>query len=1220
MQKTAMRSCKAIPIPIRIRFQLPALIPLMMRLMTLFLFTICLQVSARTFSQKITLSGNNLSLKTVFDSIRKQSGYVVFGNRNLLEATHPVSVSVKDMAVEAFLDLITKDQPLQYRISGKTILLSRKALPSHSLAVFVDDAMPTSDLTGKITDDKGVAISGLSVTVKGTGLRTVTADDGSFELKHLPVNAIVVVAGVNIYTLEIAVNGRQYLAITAAIKENKLQVVEIVSTGYQVLPRERSTGSFAKPDMNLVLNRSTSMNILQRLDGLVPGLVINNSPAAAANPVLVRGLTSLNGSRTPLFVVDGVPLEDISSVNPQDVADITVLKDAAAASIWGSRASNGVIVIQTKRGNTDEKLSVEYDGFYSFQGRGDLNYMPVLNSRQFIQGARDIFDPVINPWATVSSFTGIYTASRGVPPHEQILYNRARGLISAQQADASLDSLAAIDNRQQIRDRWYRPASLMNHSISVRGGSKTYGFYGSAAYTSTVSNQPGESNNTFKINVRQDIKLGKTAAVFLVTDLTNQLRTAKRNLAVNNRFYPYQLFNDQSGQSIDMPYMQYLSDSTRMAYTGKSGIDLNYNPVNEFNYGYTRSDALLARITGGIQLALAKGLKFEGTYGLWKGAATRTSYDDAKAYSVRAEVAQYTVPAATTGGTPTWYLPTKGGRYAVTDSSTRNWTVRNQLTYNNSWNNQRHQLSLLAGQEAQELLLTTRSSQVWGYNELLKTYQNINYAKLADTGIVNPVMLNNTGKSLMTNAVPFRDTERRTRFTSYYANAAYTFLRKYTFNASWRIDESNLFGKDKSAQNRPIWSVGGKWLISGESFMRSVSWIDRLALRTTYGITGNSPNPGSAASYDILTPNNQINGVEGTGLLIATPANRALTWERTSTVNMGIDFSVLDSRINASIDLYHKKTENLIGRVNTNVFSGYAQITGNLGDMINKGAELSLNTRNVINTNLEWSTLFTLSYNSNKITRLNLATPITTAAGKIDASYLEGYAAYALFAYRYGGLDKDGNPLVQLNDNTVAKAKNAAGINDVLYMGTVQPVWNGGLSNTLRFKNFTLDINLVYSFGHKMRRDVNSLYTGRGLVHTAGSFTSGNVNAEFANRWKQSGDEAFTNIPAWVPTAALAAQRDVAYYTAGNVNVLNAAYIKMRDITLAWSLPAGILQRVKAKAISFRVQVNNVMLWKANHYGIDPEFHNGIGNITEGGVRAIPFNQNSLTIGAHVSI
>ncbi|MFT3827436.1 MAG: SusC/RagA family TonB-linked outer membrane protein [Chitinophagaceae bacterium] len=1192
-----------------------------MRLMTVFLLTLCLHVSANTFSQNITLTGKNLSLKSIFDSIKKQSGYVVFGNRDLLQSTHSVSVSVQNMPLESFLLLILKDQPLQYNISGKTILLSRKTTAVQTVATpGKEDVSLTGDVKGRITDSTGAGLPGLSITIKGSGLTTVTGEDGSFTLKNLPANAVIVVTGVNIQAMEVAVNGRQYLSLTAVIKENKLQVVEIVSTGYQVLPRERSTGAFGKPDMNLVRNRSTGMNILQRLDGLVPGLVINNSPSASANPVLVRGLTSLNGNRNPLFVVDGVPLEDLSTINPQDVADITVLKDAAAASIWGSRASNGVIVIQTKRGNTDEKLSVEYDGFYSFQGRGNLDYMPVLNSRQFIQGAKDIFDPATNPWATVSSFTGIYTGSKGVPPHELILYNKFRGLISAQQAEASLDSLASINNRQQIRDIWYRPASLMNHSVSVRGGSKTYAFYGSAAYTRTVSNQPGEGNDMFKLNVRQDIKLGKASGIFLVTDLTNQLRTAKRNLTINNRFYPYQLFTDQSGKSIDMPYMQYLSDSTRQVYTGKSGIDLNYNPVDEFNYGYTKSDALLARITGGINLSLAKGLKFEGTYGLWKGASSRTTYDDTKAYGVRAEVVQYTVPATTTGGLPTYYLPAKGGRYSVADTSTRNWTVRNQLTYNNSWNNQKHQLSLLAGQEAQELLITSRFSQVWGYNELLKTYQNVNFAKLIDTGVVNAVMLNNTGKSQMTNTVPFRDTERRTRFTSYYANAAYTFLRKYTLSGSWRIDESNLFGKDKSAQNRPIWSAGGKWLLSEENFMHTIGWINRLALRATYGITGNSPNPGSAASYDILTPNSQITGTEGTGLAISTPANRALTWERTRTINLGIDLSVLDNRINASIDLYHKKTEDLIGRVNTNVFSGYAQITGNLGDMINKGVELSLNTRNIVSTDWDWSTLLTLSYNRNKITKLNLATPITTAAGKVDANYLAGYAAYALFAYRYGGLDKDGNPLVQLNDKSVTKAKNAASINDIPYMGTAQPVWNGGLSNSIRYKNFTLDVNLVYSFGHKMRRDVNSLYTGRGLVHTAGSFTSGNVNAEFANRWKQAGDEAFTNIPVWVPTAALAAQRDVTYYTAGDVNVLNAAYIKMRDVTLGWQIPASLLQRVKTKGISLRMQLNNVMLWKANHYGIDPEFHNGIGNTTEGGVRSIPFNQRSFTIGAHVSI
>lgn len=1193
-----------------------------LKLMFVLLVSSLLTAHASGVAQQVTLNGESIPLSKVFSEIRIQTGYRVVFNYDPALNGRKVKVVANQLQLADLLKQVLENQPFEFELGQRSVFVSYKL----SKAVASVDKV-FGIVTGTVTDSTGTPISGVSVRLLPGGRGTVTNANGVYALEKVTQGNYTLrfsYVGFNTVERKVVVQEDKDLQlgtiVLSALDEKLEQVEVVVNTGYQTLPKERSTGAFGKPDMEVVRNRSTGMNILQRLDGLVPGLVVNNAPNASANPLSVRGLTSLNGNRNPLYVVDGVPLEDISSINPQDVADITVLKDAAASSIWGSRASNGVVVIQTRKGDQSGKLSVEYDAFYSFQGKGDLDYLPVLNSRQFIQAARDIFNPTANLWGTISNYTGNFSAARGVPPHELILYNRFRGIISAEQEQASLDSLANISNADQISDLWYRPASLMNHSLSVRGGSKNYSFYGSAAYTQTVSNRPGDKNDAFKINFRQDIKLNKAASVFLITDLTNQLRSGNRNINVNQRFYPYQLFRDEGGQNISMPYMQYLSDSIRNVYSGKSNIDLNYNPLDETGYGYTKSDALLARMTAGLSIALAPGLKFEGTYGLWKGDASQKMYDDAKAYSTRVEVVQYTVAPTTVNGLPVYHLPAKGGKYTVSDSSTRNWTVRNQLTYNRSWKGTLHQLSVLGGQEAQEQLLMATQTQVRGYNELLKTFQQVNYARLADTGITGPVMPNMSGRSLLTNSPMFRDVERKTRFTSYYANAAYTFDRKYTVSGSWRIDESNLFGKDKSAQNRPVWSAGGKWQLSEEEFMAKEKWIGALALRATYGITGNSPNPGSAASYDILTPNTSITGPDGAGLVIATPANTRLTWERTETINLGIDFSFFDHRLEGALDVYRKNTENLIGRVNTNVFSGYAQITGNLGDMLNKGVEFQFRSINVATRDFSWNTLLTFSFNKNKITRLNLATPIATGANMVEANFVPGYSAYAIFAYRYAGLNNTGSPQVELNDKTITTTKNVATPEDILYMGTAQPVWSGGLSNTFRYGSFSLNLNIVYNLGHVMRRDVNGYYSGRGLVHTAGNFSTGNIHAEFANRWKATGDEVTTDIPAWVPTAALAAQREVAYYTMANSNVLNAGFIKLRDVTLAYNVPAALLQPLKLKQASLRLQMNNIMLWKENKEGIDPEFHNAIGGTSEGGSRSIPFNQNGYTVGLHIAL
>ncbi len=1181
-----------------------------MKFTAIFLLIAAMQVSAKGFSQKITYSGKNVPLEHVFTAIKKQTGYVVFYEYTVLQEAKTVTVNVKDVPVERLLDECFKQQPFTYTVEGKTILVTRKGPLAATPTDEKELPLPPIDATGRVVNEKGEPVAGVSVIVKETKQGVTTDDNGFFTLKDVSNNATVIFSGTNIETQEVKLKGNPAMG-TISIKTKMIANEEVTvsdNNGYQTISKERSTGSFAKPDMALLRNRSTSMNILQRLDGLVPGLTINNAPGSEG--ILIRGLNSINATRTPLYVVDGIPMNDLGSINPQDVADITVLKDATAASIWGAKASNGVLVITTKKGGSNEKIKVNYDGFISFQGKPDLNYIPALNSPQYIQAAKETFDPVINPWSTVSAYTSLNNG--GLPPHEVILYNQYRGIISAVQAAKSLDSLSSINNGAQIRDLWYRNASLMNHTISLSGGGRVHSFYGSLAFTNTQSNRPGEENKSYKINLRQDFNMSKWLQVYLITDFTNTTTYSPRNININNRFLPYQLFRDANGNNLSMPYMGYLSDSTKVAYENRSRINLDFNPLNEVNFGYTKSDAFQNRMIGGLTVKLIPGLRFEGVYGYIKGSNKTSSFDDEKSYLVRSELVQFTV-AATPAATPVYYLPTTGGRYTVTNLVQRSWTVRNQLVYDYAWQNRKHQLVALAGQEAQEQLATTNQSTVRGYNEMLQTYAAIDYSTLNATGVASPVMANNGSRSVLFTDF-FSQTESQTRFTSYYANAAYTFNRKYSVNASWRIDQSNLFGIDKSAQNKPVWSAGARWSLGDENFMKDLSWLNRLALRSTYGVTGNSPLPGSASSYDILAATSSSLYSNGIGGRISPPGNTRLTWESTKTINIGLDFSVLSNRLSGSIDVYSKKTDNLIGNLLVIVFTGYSSITGNFGNMQNKGVEFSLSSINIQSKNFVWQTILTGAFNKNTITQLNSPTPVTTGQSKITQRYMPGYPAYAIFAYQYAGLDTLGDPMIYLKDKTVTKARNIASLNDIAYMGTYQPVWNGGLSNIFTYQNFSLSVNIVYNLGHVMRRDVNLFYTGR-LPSAPLLFTGGPVHPEFADRWKSRGDEASTLIPSYVSSNSVAStRRETNYYIKGDLNVVSASFVKLRDITLSYSLPKSLVNRIKADNISFRVQVSNLMLWKANKHGIDPEFQDPFG-----GTRNMPFNQEAITVGVHVT-
>ncbi len=1177
------------------------------KFLLIFLVLGVMQVSAGEDSHltKLTIKLKNASILEVLAAIQSQSDFEFFYSDEQMDTIKKIDIDVVDATIEEVLELCFKGSKLTYEIVDKVIIIKpvgQKNAPSKKTK------LEPIEVKGKITDEDGIPLPGATILEEGTLNGTTSDENGNFKLELSTEAPVLIVSYIGFEKQKIVVGNETELVIVLKQSENSLD--EVVITGYQTLPKERVTGSFAKPNLDVVQDRTSSMNVLNRLDGLIPGLTTNNAPNAEG--LLIRGLSSINANRSPLYVVDGIQMSDISSINPQDIADISVLKDATAASVWGSRAANGVIVITTKKGKaTDNKIKVTYDAFVNFQGKPDLNYLPGLNSEQFIQTVKELFDPVAVPYS--DAFNYVNTGSHGVPPHEVILYDQFLGNITEAQANAKLDSLASINNLQEISDLWYRNASLMNHTLTLSGGSNSYTFYGSLSYTNTQSDQPGEKDEDYKINFRQDLNLKKNIRLYLITDLTRTVTEAKRTFGIGNRFYPYQRFQDAEGNNLSMPYMRYFSEPDRKQFEQRSRIDLDWNPLDEFNYGYTKGNAFLARITGGITVDVLPGLKFEGVYGYVRNNSEITKYDDEKSYLVRVEVAQFTV-AETPEDTPIHYLPETGGRYSIQNQFSRNWTIRNQMTFEKTFM-EKHELTVLFGQEAQEQLTKLNGSTVRGYNEALQTFSPVDYEMLSK-GISGAVVPQVGGRSSLRPDY-FNQSEPLVRFSSYYANVAYTFDKKYSFNGSWRIDESNLFGLEKSAQNKPVWGLGFKWDVSDESFMGNQSWIDHLALRTTFGVTGNSPIPGTASSYDIIQANASSRYKNGLTSVITSPANSKLTWESTKSLNIGIDFALFNNRLSGTIDFYSKKTTDLIGYYPTNAFTGYSSTIGNLGDMENKGFELSLSSLNIQKKDFSWTSLFVLSYNKNKITKLNSETPITGDWEKLNTAFLEGYEAFAVFAYKYVGLDEMGDPQIMLANGDITKTPNAATAEDVVFMGTRQPKWSGGFSNTFRYKQFSLSANIVYNLGYVMRKPAENNFTGEFAHHTGSTGTGGNVSVEIFNRWKKPGDEDITTIPAYITNRTENSRRDINYYNMGDINVFSASFIKLRDITLSYSLPKSLLSRINIDEIILRAQVSNIMLWKANKHGLDPEFTGS--DRYDNSIITIPVNQNTLTLGLRVA-
>lgn len=1187
---------------------------LIMKIVILLLIGSFLQVHANSYGQ-ITLNEKHSPLEKVLDKIKKQTGFnFIYDEKKII--IESITVSVSDASIEKTLEACFKGLPVTFSIINNNIIIKPADIS------FIDKLRKIfSDpvhLTGKITDSAGIPLARATIffirhnAKMPAGYKSVnyiTNESGLFYFDADEGDEIgVSYIGYQTYQFTVR-KGMPFQNIVLNISASRLDEV-IVNTGYQKLSKDRATGAFGKPDMQTFIQRLGTEDIVNRLDGLIPGLTLlagpghitsnQNGNGASSQQSLIRGTTSLQLKKDPYYIVNGVKVSDFSAINPNDIADITVLKDASALSIYGANAANGVIVVTTKSGK-EQKLKINYAGYLNFQGKPDFEYISrhLLSSSEYIQAAKEIFDPSVYPISTLGTSY--------IAPHEQFLYNQNSGIISESAANFSLDSLSRINNLGQIKKLWYQNAYTMNHTLSLSGGNSIYNFYTSLSYIDNRGNQIGASGSSYSINLTQSITPNKWFRATVNTAIKKAVNNNSRPAVVDPGFLPYQLFQDFNGNNLLLNYTQGLSAATRADYQARSLINLDYSPLDEINSGYTKSNNLNINTSADIGIKLWKGLSFNGTYGYQLAPGTNTIYDDHSLYAERRLALAFTI-APTTSSVPIYNIPVNGGRYQTGTNDQRNWTVRNQLIYNSYLRGGKDRLNVQIGHEAQEQLSISNNTIVRGYDLNLQSFTALNYAILS-RGIFGGV---SSGRSIL-NELPYSVFEARMRFTSYFGLLNYSLDQKYDFDASIRADHSNLFGVDVSGQKKPTYSIGGKWQISRESFMSAVKWVQNLSLRATYGVTGNSPYVGAAATVDILQAENDP--TTGNSFSVNKPPNRKLSFEKTQNYNFGIDFSLLNNRLNGSIDFYKKNTFDLLNTLPVNPLNGFPSTIGNLGNLTNKGIEVSLNTINIRSKEINWVSTFVFSYNKNMLVSYDNPSPVTlTDTYRLGAPFVAGYNSSSLFAYQYAGLDNLGDPQIRLADGSITKTPGVAKATDLRYMGSTLPKFNGGLSNTIRYRQFSVSANLIYNLGSVMRRDANNFFGGR-LTGQAGSFTNGNINVEFLERWQKPGDEAKTNVPSYVSNQSINFfRRSVGYYTNADINVISASYIKLRDMTLSYELSSMILKRLRVESFRLFLQTGNYMVWKANKFDIDPEYHN-----LSSGTLSLPLYGHTYSVGANVS-
>ncbi len=1135
---------------------------LIMKMTVLFLIIGCLHVSANGFSQdtKVTVKLENTSLNRLFLALEKQTEYRFVYSNDRLAGDIRVNITVNEQPLSYVLQRALLNTGLTYRVLENLIVITPNRLDNGIV------------IKGKVLTPTGDPLPGASVKVKGKNIGTATDFNGDFVLANVDRNASLIISSIGYEVQEVAISGRQSISISMKVLASSLGDVLVVgSTGYQSISKERATGSF-----NIIgreqLEKPT-INIAQRLIGTTAGMQAKLD--VDGNPTFeIRGQTTLYGMAQPLVVVDGFAIQgDFNTINPTDVESVTVLKDAAAASIWGARAANGVIVITTKTARRGVPLKVEFSAFTRMGGKFDLGYVnPLASSAETVEYEKRAF----GKWGALANPGALNNYGFSWSSASMALNEYDLGFITATERDAILERLKTQDNRQQIKDNLLANPVNQQYNLTLYGSSGRMSNALSLLYESNQSNFKETYSKKYMANYRT------TASVFNWLDF-NLSAMLLYNKATNNGvglgdiqgWSPYDMLLNQDGSYTNVhqyywPIMQRFVPMSKFPYA-----DWTYNPIRDIKNRSLTSNQLNARVQAGITLKLIKGLSIDSKiqYELFN-TFNRSLYGEETFY-VRSTVNTASSWDQVTGKiTPN--LP-KGGILAQSRSKAETYNFRNQVNFNRVFA-RKHEVNFIAGSEINNIVTETFGNPTtYGYNDetlTLGTFPN------GPGGTF--FQIKNWMGSNQTFAYTNTFSYRTERYVSAFANAAYTYNGKYTLSGSYRTDASNMITDDPKYRYAPFWSAGLSWQIYKEKFMNAVAWIDRLNIRTTFGYNGNVDR--STAFKPLIstsaTPNVYSNDFTAS---ISSFGNPTLRWEKTGTLNIGVDYSLFRGKLYGKVDVYNKSGKDLIAQLSIPAVNGTTTQKLNNAAMINRGIELEVGTTlRLRNNDIIWNGSLNFSYNKNKVTKLFVANyPAYNLYGGGTSAYVEGKNSNTLWAFQYAGVQNN-QPVVKgagKDFYDFSAWTPGDGRDYMLDMGTKVAPYTLGFMNAFKIYDFNVSFIITGKFGHVFNRQTFNypvLWGGRVLPNKKVS-------------------EVMNGDPSKIVPLPLNANEPRFYfwdrfYPYLDYLVANASHIRMQEVNVTYTLPRRIMQKVNLSRLQFFAQGNDLFTIMAKDIGEDPEY------------------------------
>ena len=1100
-------------------------------------------------------------------------------------------------------------------------MMKRLSLILASLFLYVGLALAQTKVTGTvISQEDGEPIIGASVVVQGSKTGVVTDMNGQFSLS-VPEGKKIVISYIGMKTE--TVNAQNGMRVALATDGQALD--EVVVTGMQKMDKRLFTGATAKISAEQAKIDGVA-DISRSLEGRVAGVSVQNVSGTfgTAPKIRVRGATSIYGSSKPLWVVDGVIMEDVAEVdaddlssgnaetlissaiaglNADDIESFQILKDGSATSIYGARAMAGVIVVTTKKGKAGSN-KISYTGEFTMRLKPSYANYNIMNSQEQMSIYREM------ERAGYLNFSDVYRAS------DSGVYGKMYHLINTYDAKTGTFAMA---NTEEAKNQYLREAEMrntdwfdelfsnsisMNHAISLSSGTEKAQYYASFS----IMNDPGwykqSKTNRYTANINALYNISKKVSLNLIGNSSYRKQNAPGTLGQS-----IDVVSGEVKRDFDINPYSYSMNTSR-ALDPKAYYVRNYAPfniLNELNNNYMDLDVVDLKFQAELKYKPITKVELSALAS-YKFALSTISHEiqdnsnQAMAYRAMDDATMrdnnpwlYTDPD-NANSLPVSVLP-NGGFTRDTRNRMNSWDFRATANYNDVFNDV-HIVNLFGGMEVNSVDRRKTWYQGVGMqyeNGMLASYDYRFFKQAQEEGTDY-----------------FTITDTYVRSTAFFANATYSWNGRYTINGTVRYEGTNKLGKSRSARWLPTWNVSGAWNAHEEPWFESLRpALSNLTLKASYSLTGDRGPAYISNSRVVIKSTNPwrpFANVNESALEIDDLENSELTYEKKHELNLGAEIGFLDNRINIGFDWYRRNNYDLIGIINTMGIGGQITKYGNVASMRSHGEELSISTRNIVNKDFKWNTDFIFSHSKNTVTEMESNSRVIDMITNTGFT-MEGYPVRSLFSMDFQGLNEDGIPTFINEDGEVTTSniyfQDREHKDHLVYEGPTDPTITGSLGNVFQYKGFKLNVFITYAFGNVVRLDPAFKKSYSDLA---------SMPREFKNRWTVQGDEATTNIPVIADKRLNQLDRDLSYaYNAYNYSTERVAkgdFIRMKEISLSYDFPATWLKPFSLTSASLKLQATNLFLIYADKKlnGQDPEFYN------TGGVAAPMPKQFTLTV------